>query len=128
MGALRDIKCDMAARRASLQKLIVHEVETRIFQVADAAAESGAAAVVPSAAAAQKAHLRSARPALYGFQSLCFSSLNALSQMLTTPCNSNALWQLCYPALCTHKRKPTQSCVATQPAWQPILMNFCTVA
>jgi len=83
VGALRDIKCDMAARRASLQKLIVHEVETRIFQVADAAAESGAAAVVPSAAAAQKAHLRSARPALYGFQSLCFSSLNALSQMLS---------------------------------------------
>lgn len=32
MGALRDIKRDMAARRASLQKLMVHEMEARIFR------------------------------------------------------------------------------------------------
>ena len=58
MGALRDIKRDMAERRAALQKLIVQEVEARIFSTGEPAAEPGAAA----AAASQKAHQRSAHP------------------------------------------------------------------
>lgn len=58
MGALRDIKRDMAERRAALQKLIVQEVEARIFSSGEPAAEAGAAA----AAASQKAHQRSALP------------------------------------------------------------------
>ncbi|KAK9837523.1 hypothetical protein WJX81_008555 [Elliptochloris bilobata] len=58
VGALRDIKRDMAERRATLQKLIVHEVESRIFNIAEPAAEGAAAAA--GAVSAPNAHLRCA--------------------------------------------------------------------
>ena len=59
VGALRDIKRDMAERRAALQKLIVQEVEARIFSAGEPATEATAAAGA-AAAASQKAHQRSA--------------------------------------------------------------------
>jgi len=44
VGALRDIKRDMAARRASLHKLVVTEAEARIFCIAEPDGGAGGAA------------------------------------------------------------------------------------
>lgn len=49
VGALRDIKRDMAARRASLHKLVVTEAEARIFCIAEPNGGAGGAAAAGGA-------------------------------------------------------------------------------
>jgi hypothetical protein len=62
VGALRDIKRDMAARRASLHKLVVTEAEARIFCIAEP--DGGGAGGAAAAGGAQRPAPRGAGPAL----------------------------------------------------------------